>query len=192
MFKKLLSLIFILTFGALLFLWFNRVPLASDFLSKRLGLDVHLEDVSLGWNTITVKGLALEDPTLQVKFHADKILIEASPSDLMANPAHIRKIKLNTVKLKSDIGNVKGIAKATKLFEKFTKTSEPKRKVKAPGKHIEIDLLLATDVSLSMTNPLGLGSVNLTVPKVEIKEITTDLNQAIDTLLEQLLKEAKN
>lgn len=184
MVKKLCFLLLLLIFGALFFLWINRVPLAEDFLSKKLGAKVTLEELNFGWSHLLAKGVKVSDPALESTFTIGSVRVDASPTDLLANPIRIRKLELNSVKLDSNIGKIdfstNGLLKATKIFEKIT--SKPvKKEETGSGKHVQIDQFLATDIDVQIA-----GAVKFRTPKVQAKDISTDLNKVVQRLAKEI------
>ncbi|MFZ0564732.1 MAG: hypothetical protein WAM28_00840, partial [Chlamydiales bacterium] len=111
MFKLLRTLIALSLLALIIYcgyLWTARVELMERFLSKRLNLTTRIEAVSIGWNSLKIEGLRLENinPTntpyaLQVK----TLEIEMNPFEFWKKPTYIDRVKIESPIISLDLYN---------------------------------------------------------------------------------------
>ncbi len=110
--RWLIFLIVVLCLLAGIIVWLSRISVVESILSQKLDTDVTVEDVSLGWNQVTLKNLRLKNlPQSKVPyaFEAQSVTIQMSPFELGKKEIHVQRIKIQdphlTVELYNSAGN---------------------------------------------------------------------------------------
>jgi len=109
--RFIILLIVIIVIVAGVYLWMARVPTLERFLSKRLNSKVTIEEVHLGWGTLTIEGLRIENPsqsTLPYAFQGGALTLEMSPFELWQKTIHIDRIKIQNPSIGVELYNSSG------------------------------------------------------------------------------------
>lgn len=210
MFRLLRFTLFLLIVVATVFLsylWIARVPTLERFLTQKLGAEVTLEEVKIGWNQLVIENLKiknLEGSSKPYAFEAGAISLEYSTLDLWKKTLHLPLIKIErptiTVELYNSSGSdnnwsriLSGLnaipSKRSRNFviNKLTLNHFQFQVVHANGKSLAIPPLPYLEFeNLGTNNPLTLAEVAKIIFQSLLKSLTS--NPSLHSLLDNVPK----
>ncbi len=173
---------FILSIG---YLWFNRVEILSDYLSRASGMDVTLDDISIGFQNITIENFTLSDESQGLWFAAKKIAVTYRLSDLFQDKVDIQKISITNGQLayRMNLPDQISLKNLSDLWEKgsrkltsLTSSSKSPAPQKSTEEQMVIRQLVMTNLKFEL-EPTGIKkgkTFSTTIPLLELKNISSD------------------
>ena len=105
--RMLTSLTFLLTVGGGVYLWISRVPFLEHYLTKKLGITVYIDDVTLGLNTVTLSNFRLESPE-RSPFSVSKLRLDLPFTNFFHQELHIERLRLQSPQVRLELLNLVG------------------------------------------------------------------------------------
>ena len=139
----------------LIILWVTRAPLASNLLTRAIGVPVSVNDVGLSSGGITLKQFAIHGPkgsAINTTLSAEAITFSIAPLSIVRDKVIITNLNLDQVLLTVElVGNDGKANNWAYLFKRLSNRETPSNK--PPGKQLHIDHFVATNLKFEVQNP---------------------------------------
>ncbi len=197
--KILVTLLILLLIGGVI-AWQMAPKLIGSALSKKLQVEVTINDIALSSDAVTVKKVDIANPSgsvLPKAFTVDTIKVDAPLNNYTKDSIVIDEISLNNVYISLEFATAKAMAgNWAKIVQNMEKTSseEPKEDSKKEQKKqtsVLIKKLILTDVNVDIVNGLLGTSVQKLQPikRIEFDNISSDSGIPMDQIIMLILKE---
>jgi len=170
-----LCLILVISLG-----WVFQAKIASRLLSQASGIDIRIESLSISPGGLQASHVFAHEPKSVTTLSVGTLEVEANMFQLFNDVVIVNSLKLDDVKMKSDIGKI-DIKALGKLFNGKKKDS-PKTNVS--GQKYVIELLEASNIHVLVENPLSdQPLVKANIPNLRL----TNVNKGKPLNLKQVL-----
>lgn len=164
--KLLILFALIIAVAAGTYFWVARVPTLERALSRRLGTDVTLQGVDLGWSSVTLHGLKIANPeSSEPALRAKSLRIDISPFKLFKDEVHIDFLSLDSPLIDIRLSNRSGSQNNWVQILANLPPSAPSKK------RFVIDTLTINNIRFKVTTAEGKTLEVPPIPYIELKNI---------------------
>ncbi len=188
--KKFFSTLFIVIIIALGLLWVFRAGIASQWMSRELGVNVVLEQFDPSPWGVRIRGFVFHHPETETTIKIARLSLETPFFGFFDNPVTIDKLEIKDVSVISKPGDLKVnplglLVKAADFFKK--ENIKFQNKAPAKSQRFVIKEITATNIVVKIDNPIGKGTlVASKIPSIQLKNINQGKPVALEDLLDFL------
>ncbi len=183
------------------FAWKMAPDLIASTLSKKMQVEVKINDISLSADEVTVDKLEIGNPKgsqLPTAFSAGSIRVNAPLFNYARDAIIIDEIEVNHIYLSLEVTSpVSPAGNWATIMDNLKKSSPPapekteKKDAAEPAKSILIKKIILTDINADLVTALSAGAVKklAQIERLEFTDVSSDSGVSIDQIISLILEQ---